>query len=232
MKRNPKIEIDNVPSGAAITMPMLCNRRRSTIVNVRTALKLAIDREEIIKKIAFGTAIPGNDVHVSPNMPYWADLPQRKYDPDQAKSLLKKAGMENLKVELTTADSVYSGAVDMCVLYSEQAKKAGIDISVKRAPNDGYYSDVWLKHPFCMVQWGARPDAGPDVQPGLQGRRRLERELLAEQAVQRVAVAGQSPSSIRPSARPCTVRCRSWHAMMAAPSFRCSRTSSMHETRR
>jgi len=157
LKRNPKIEIDNVPSGAAITMPMHCNKAPFDNPDVRNALKLAIDREEIIKKIAFGTAIPGNDVHVSPNMPYWADLPQRKYDPDQAKSLLKKAGMENLKVELTTADSVYSGAVDMCVLYSEQAKKAGIDISVKRAPNDGYYSDVWLRHPFCMVQWGARP---------------------------------------------------------------------------
>ena len=161
LKRNPNIEVDNVPSGAAITMPMHCNKAPFDNVDVRNALKLAIDREEIINKIAFGTAIPGNDFHVSPNMPYWPDLPQRKYDPDQAKSLLKKAGAEGLSVELTTADSVYSGAVDMCVLYAEQAKKAGINITVKRSPNDGYYSDVWLKHPFCMVQWGARPT--PDV---------------------------------------------------------------------
>ena len=94
-------------------------------------------------------------------MPYCADLPQRVYDPEKAKFHLKKAGAEGLSVELTTADSVYSGAVDMCVLYAEQAKQAGIDIKVNRAPNDGYYSDVWLKAPFCMVQWGARPT--PDV---------------------------------------------------------------------
>jgi peptide/nickel transport system substrate-binding protein len=94
-------------------------------------------------------------------MPYWPDLPQRTYDPDQAKSLLKKAGAEGLKTQISVADSVYSGAVDMCVLYSEQAKKAGIDLEVVREPNDGYYSDVWLKKPFCMVQWGARPT--PDV---------------------------------------------------------------------
>ena len=161
LKRNPNIEVDNVPSGAAITMPMFCDTAPFDDVNVRLALKLAMDREEIIQKIAFGTAIPGNDVHVSPNMPYWADLPQRKYDPDQAKSLLKKAGHENLSISLSTADSVYSGAVDMCVLYAEQAKKAGININVVREPNDGYYSDVWLKKPFCMVQWGARPT--PDV---------------------------------------------------------------------
>lgn len=161
LKRNPNIEIDNVPSGSTITMPMFCDTAPFDDVNVRLALKLAMDREEIIRKIAFGTAIPGNDVHVSPNMPYWADLPQRKYDPDQAKSLLKKAGHENLSINLSSADSVYSGAVDMCVLYAEQAKKAGININVVREPNDGYYSDVWLKKPFCMVQWGARPT--PDV---------------------------------------------------------------------
>ena len=161
LKRNPNIEVDSVPSGAAITMPMFCDQAPYDDVNVRNALKLAIDREDIIKKIAFGTAIPGNDFHVSPNMPYWPDLPQRKYDPDQAKALLKKAGKEGLKVNLSVADSVYSGAVDMCVLYAEHAKAAGIDINVVREPNDGYYSDVWLKKPFCMVQWGARPT--PDV---------------------------------------------------------------------
>ncbi|MEQ9642304.1 MAG: ABC transporter substrate-binding protein [Alphaproteobacteria bacterium] len=161
LKRNPNILIDNVPSGAAITMPMFCDTAPFDNVDVRLALKLAIDREDIIKKIAFGTAIPGNDVHVSPNMPYWADLPQRTYDPDKAKHHLKKAGAEGLSVEISTADSVYSGAVDMCVLYAEHAKKAGINIKVVREPNDGYYSDVWLKKPFCMVQWGARPT--PDV---------------------------------------------------------------------
>ena len=157
LKRDKNIEVDNVPSGAAITMPMFCDTAPFSDVNVRLALKLAMDREEIIEKIAFGTAIPGNDVHVSPNMPYWADLPQRKYDPDKAKFHLKKAGMEKLEVSLSTADSVYSGAVDMCVLYAEQAKQAGISINVVREPNDGYYSDVWLKKPFTMVQWGARP---------------------------------------------------------------------------
>ena len=47
------------------------------------------------------------------------------------------------------------------MLYAEQAKAAGININVVREPNDGYYSDVWLKKPFCLVSWGARPT--PDV---------------------------------------------------------------------
>lgn len=161
LRRNKNIEIDNVPSGSALTMPMFCDTAPFDDVNVRNAMKLAIDREEIIEKIAFGMAIPGNDVHVSPNMPYWADLPQRRYDPERARALLKKAGREKLKVNLSVADTVYSGAVDMCVLFAQQAKAAGIEINVVREPSDGYYSNVWLKKPFCLVQWGAR--ATPDL---------------------------------------------------------------------
>ncbi|MEO0624801.1 MAG: ABC transporter substrate-binding protein [Pseudomonadota bacterium] len=162
LERHPQVTIDNVPSGGAITMPMHCNAAPFDDVNVRLALKLAMDREEIVDKIAFGAATLGNDFHLAPGQPYFpAEIPQRGYDPDQAKALLKKAGHEGLSIELSTADSVFSGAVDMCVLYAEQARKAGIDIKVVREPNDGYYSNVWLKKPFCAVSWGARPT--PDV---------------------------------------------------------------------
>jgi len=162
LQRDPNIEIENVPSAAAITMPMFCDTAPFDNPDVRNALKLLIDRDEIIEKIAFGFATKGNDFHHSPAMPYWPeDIPQREYDPDQAKALLKKAGHDGLSIDIHTADSVFSGAVDMCVLYSEQAKKAGIDLKVVREPNDGYYSDVWLKESFTAVSWGARPT--PDV---------------------------------------------------------------------
>lgn len=162
LERNPNIMVDNVPSGAAITMPMFCDTPPFDDVNVRNALKLSMDRQDIIDKIAFGAATMGNDFHLAPSQPYFpADIPQREYDPDQARSLLKKAGAEGLTVDVHTADSVFSGAVDLCVLYAEHAKKAGININVVREPNDGYYSDVWLKEEFTAVSWGARPT--PDV---------------------------------------------------------------------
>ena len=158
LKRNPDIEIDNVPGGGAVTMPMHTNKAPYDNYDVRMALKLAIDRQELIDKIAFGAATIGNDHHISPALPYWPDdIPQRQYDPDQAKFHLKKAGMENLKCTMVTADMVYSGAVDLAVLYSEQAKAAGIEMTVDRRPNDGCWSQVWLVDPFSMAQWGSRP---------------------------------------------------------------------------
>lgn len=162
LQRDPNVTIFNIPSAGAITLPMMCDVPPFDDVRVRNALKLAMDRDEIIEKIAFGAATKANDFHHSPAQPYWPDdIAQRAYDPEAAKALLAEAGQEGLTVNLSVADSVYAGAVDMAVLYAEQAKKAGITINVVREPNDGYYSDVWLKKPFCLVSWGARPT--PDV---------------------------------------------------------------------
>lgn len=162
LERHPDVDVINLPSAQTITMPMFCDVEPFNDVNVRKALKLSIDREGMMNKILFGAATIGNDFHHSPAMPYWPDdVEQTPYDPDQARSLLKKAGMENLKVKLYSADSISTGAVDAAILYSEHAKKAGMKIQVSREPNDGYWSDIWLKKPFCMVAWGARPT--PDV---------------------------------------------------------------------
>lgn len=161
LARDPNVEIDNVPSGSAITLPMFTDQAPYDNVDVRLALKYAMDRQEIIDKIAFGTASMGNDFHVSSNMPYFPEgLEQRPYDLDKAKFHLKKAGMSELNVELSASDSVYPGAVDMVVLYAEQARAAGINVKAVREPADGYWADVWLKKPFVFVKWGAR--ATPD----------------------------------------------------------------------
>ena len=158
MARNKNLVVENVPSGSAITLPMFCDVAPFDNVDVRLALKYAVDREDLVEKIMFGTATVANDYHVSPGMPYApTDIPQRPYDPDKAKFHLKKAGHSSLNVNLSAADSILGGAVDMCVLYSEHAKKAGININVVREANDGYWSDVWLKKPWVFVKWGARP---------------------------------------------------------------------------
>ena len=126
MQRNKDIEIDNVPSGSAVTLPMFCDVAPFDNLDVRLALKHAINREDIVEKILFGTGTVGNDFHLSPNMPYYPEIEQRAYDPDKAKFHLKQAGLDSLSVDLSATDSVLAGAVDMTVLYAEHAKAAGI----------------------------------------------------------------------------------------------------------
>jgi len=161
MKRDPNLVIQNVPSGAAITMPMFCDTEPFKNNDVRQAMMYAIDREDILNKIFKGFGTIGNDTHIAPALPYHADIPAKPYDPDKAKSLLKKAGYDSIDVELSAADAAFAGCVDMATLYSAHAAKAGINVKVVREPNDGYWSNVWLVKPFVMVSWGARPT--PDV---------------------------------------------------------------------
>lgn len=124
----------------------------------RLAMKHAINREELVEKILFGYGSVGNDHPIGPGQRFFnSELAQTPYDPDKAKFYLQQAGVDSVSVELSAADAAFAGAVDAAVLYQNSAKQAGIDITVKRAPNDGYWSDVWMKDPFSAVYWGGRP---------------------------------------------------------------------------
>jgi peptide/nickel transport system substrate-binding protein len=162
LKADPGVAVDEVPTGTHVSMPMHEDVAPFDNPDVRLALKYAIDREATVRAVLSGHGSVGNDQPISPIMPFFnKSISQRVYDPDKARFHLKKAGMENLKVDLSAADTVITGAVDMALLYRETAKKAGIDINVVREPNDGYWANVWLKKPFCLSGWGQRPT--PDV---------------------------------------------------------------------
>jgi peptide/nickel transport system substrate-binding protein len=55
------------------------------------------------------------------------------------------------------ADSVFPGAIDAAALFQQSAAAAGIPLEIQRVPNDGYWSEVWNKEPFCASFWGGRP---------------------------------------------------------------------------
>lgn len=154
------MRIEETSGNQHVTMPMHTDKDPYSNNHVRLALKHAIDRQEILDKVLNGHGYLGNDHPLGRANPFLADsLEQRTYDPDKAKHHLKKAGMDSLKVQLHTSDAAFQGAVDASVLFQQHAKRAGIDIDVKRASSDGYWSEVWLKEPFCVAYWGGRPTA-------------------------------------------------------------------------
>jgi peptide/nickel transport system substrate-binding protein len=143
-----------------ITLPMRTDLAPYDNNHVRMALKLIVKRQEWLDKIAFGYGELGNDNPIGPanvNRATTDELPQREYDPEKAKWHLKQAGMENLAVTFHAADTAFAGAVDAGTLMRESAKPAGINIDVKREPNDGYWSDVWMKKPWSACYWSGRP---------------------------------------------------------------------------
>lgn len=127
--------------------------------DLRLALKLAIDREDVLARVYGGQGRIGNDTPIPPNDPLFAaDIAQNSYDPEKAAELFRKSGFSGT-LTLRTSEAASAPAVDMAALFKEHAAKAGITIEVVREPADGYWSNVWGQAPFHATVWAARPTA-------------------------------------------------------------------------
>ena len=158
LERNPNLVIESVAGTQHYTFPMRVNAAPFDNKDVRLALKYAVKRDEMLEKVLNGYGVVGNDIPLSPNQKFYnSDIPQRAYDPDKAKFHLKQAGMEDLSVEMYAANAAFSGALDAAQLYAASASAAGINITINRASDDGYWSNIWNSKPWCACYWGGRP---------------------------------------------------------------------------
>lgn len=157
LQKSKKLELARVSSKAHNVFAMLVDSDPFKDANVRKAMKLAIDREDLVNRVLHGLGTVGNDQPINGAYAnYAANIPQTKYDPDQAKFLLKQAGQSDLAVQLYVSETPFSGATDAAVLYKEYAAKAGIKIDVVKSPEDGYWDNVWSVKPFCATRWSGR----------------------------------------------------------------------------
>jgi len=158
MNRVPNLKIVEATGTLHYTFPMRVDVAPFDNYDLRMAVKLSVDREQLVNKVLLKHGVIGNDHPISTANPYHnADMPQRVYDPDKARFHLKKAGMENATIDLSTSDAAFAGAVDAALLMKDTAAKAGLDINVIREPKDGYWSNVWNKKPWCACYWSGRP---------------------------------------------------------------------------
>lgn len=157
IKRAPTIDVINTPGKGFYSFLMFCDTAPFDNNDLRMALKLAVDREAILKQVLQGYGTLGNDFPVNAAYPLFPQgIEQRVYDPEEAASFYKKSGHSG-PIVLRTSDAAFPGAVDAAVLFKEQAAKAGIELAVQREPADGYWSNVWNVQPFCASYWGGRP---------------------------------------------------------------------------
>jgi len=133
------------------TIPMLHTSAEFSDPLVRQAMKLAYDPQAIVDTALQGTGSPGWDNPVPPTQAVWLDE-QRAYDPDKAKALLKQAGREGLRTEIYTS-SYESVFTPMAVAYRDQVKQAGVDLVVRNASSDSYYTQIWMQKPLMVSYW-------------------------------------------------------------------------------
>jgi len=117
-------------------------------VNVRQALRLLVDRQQMIDSALDGFGVVASD-HFAPYDPDFNGSLHRQQDIPQAKALLKKAGQEKLNVTLTTS-AIATGTVAMATVLAEQAAAAGVTIKIKQVDPGTFFGDNYLNWPFSQ----------------------------------------------------------------------------------
>ncbi|MER8480842.1 ABC transporter substrate-binding protein [Mesorhizobium sp. M1163] len=155
IKRAPNLKVEAVSGPGHYVFIMFCDTAPFDNNNLRMALKLAMDRQEMLDKILRGYGTVGNDFPINASYRLFPEgIEQRTFDPDKAAFHYKKSGHSG-PILLRTANAGFPGAIDAAQLYQQSCAKAGITLEVKREPDDGY-GEVWLKQPFCTSYWSGR----------------------------------------------------------------------------
>lgn len=160
LKTASTVSLLQSPAGWHGIMAMMLDKAPYNNKELRLALRYGLDREQVLQTLFNGFGSVANDHPVPQFDPFFnSDLPQWAYDADKAAFHFKKAGLSGAKIELSASDAAFVGAVDMALLLQASARKAGIDVQVKKEPADGYWDNVWLKAPFSISYWNGRPAA-------------------------------------------------------------------------
>jgi peptide/nickel transport system substrate-binding protein len=158
LKGAPGISIQHVAGRGHYVFIMHVDKAPFDNNDLRMALKLAINRQEMVDKILGGYGSVGNDFPINAAYPLFDEtIPQREYDPAAAAEYYKKSGHDGSPIVLRTAAGAFPGAIEAAELFQQSAAAAGIPLEIKREPDDGYWSDVWNVQPFCASYWGGRP---------------------------------------------------------------------------
>lgn len=135
------LTISQTGGWAPITLPT--NTAPFNDVRVRQAFKLLIDRKQINDVVYGGHGTIANDVF-APYDPASATFPQRERNVDEARSLLKSAGVGSLDMTMITND-VVPAQRSVAQLLAQQARDAGVSINVQFENATTFFANSYLK---------------------------------------------------------------------------------------
>ncbi len=125
-------------------------------VRVRRALRMVVNREDLLKLALDGGGVVSCDTPVAPNDQYRASM-ECPRDIETARKLLSEAGYADglsFNLYISTIDQSWPA---MAVAFQEQAAAAGIQVNIIKAAADGYWSEVWRQKDAVATAWGERP---------------------------------------------------------------------------
>ncbi len=160
LKATPGIKVTEVAGGAWLTIVMMADKAPFDNPKVRQAMRLLIDRKQILDRALGGHGKIGNDLFGYIDENFNANkYPQRNQDIAKALDLLKQAGYSKekpLEVELAAPDDT-GGLIPMAQAFAEQAKATdGVVKITAKAMDSTYWDTVYTKVGMYTSYWSPR----------------------------------------------------------------------------
>src|SRR6185295_4805916 len=105
LKADPNVKILETNSPGYHEITIWVDRPPFGDARVMQALKVSLDRDQLIKAALGGYGTPSNDNPISSISPFWVDTGMKKRDVAKAKALMTEAGFASgVNVELITTN--------------------------------------------------------------------------------------------------------------------------------
>ncbi len=121
---------------------------------VRNALQLAVDNNVVLQLGYNNAGSVGENHHVCPIHPEYAELPMIERDLDRARALMEEAGQMDFEHELITVDEDWHRNTGDAI--AAQLREAGFKVNRTVLPGSTFWND-WTKYPYSMTNWNMRP---------------------------------------------------------------------------
>lgn len=123
------LKITSVAGNQHVGFTMRADQAPFHDLNLRRALKYAVDRQRIVDEALMGQGRVASDHPIGPVNQFLAmDLPAPAYDPDKSRFYLKKAGINQLSLTLPEGGREHSALTRVGDVLQQSASKAGLTV--------------------------------------------------------------------------------------------------------
>ena len=155
-KQNKAVDLVRRPARRVIYL-VVSNRPGTPTADlrVRKAMYMAINEDEIIRKVMLGQASPAAQMPDPLTLGYNPDINRLPYNPLEASRLLKEAGFEKgFEITLAGPSDRYVMGKQICEAVAGDLAKVGIKVKLELKPKAVYLAEVREnKHDFYLGGW-------------------------------------------------------------------------------
>ncbi|SFM59948.1 peptide/nickel transport system substrate-binding protein [Pseudonocardia ammonioxydans] len=145
----------SAPASAHQFLVLRVDRPPFDDARLREAVRLGIDRDELVRVALLGRGRVGNDMF-GQGLRYYPDEPQVVRDVERARALVTEAGAQGLAVELQTsgADPNFDAAT---AVVARQLAEVGLRVTARALPSENYFSTIRKQGVFSQNSTGSLP---------------------------------------------------------------------------